>query len=835
MVPRPSPIRPTLVVPLVLVLASCVSRPPRDWTSEKFDILTSEMPAVQHKVRGVPVSDADYQALLGFGEGWFRNGAFGNERAISDVMGVFGATIDVPCAPGSLPGCTISEPVMPRLIAAIDALDRVQGNLFQGNGGPDGTGYTSDLVIEFPKGTMLYGTIPVPERLHTGLDIEAGEVWPIGIVAVPAPAADADLPWIPKPSDWGYADAPEGRYRLRLACAACHYSLDVDNDGHADLKSARRDRPTAGSAFAPEDAWGVGNQDISFGWLFSLSTNPLLGAPVLAGAVGTPGPDAAIEYMNWVLANYRTSPEAVTREVVVAMLAQPRGYADVMTDGMFNTMQLPTLYTRHAWPANSDGAQSNDTDRNNTVWTGALDFTGLIDLCGDRGSSVTLPWEPSTIFDELDCETFADLMTRGSPAAKHDPALQRVLMDDILGLSDGVPGMLDADSMVVMQTTTIPKSIVQSQPNIDAGRIRKPKDFPGDGRMRGNGMAALGMRIAIEPDLRDDLQPFVDRYEGLYLEDLMSDSVSLMLDWMDPPANNTPLLASSTALVKRGQQVFQAAGCEQCHRGPYATDNVIHPLSLDPREEFGGPRAPATAGWRVLDRGVGPAILTEPQRTLNTRNLRRLVSAPYDPADGSITRAGGVLPGLLTVQNIGYKTTPLRYLWGSAPYLHDGGIGVGLRPGSAPAGTDLAALLKRTDGVIHGMGELLTLAEPDPSAGPRPDAALSLQALVLKSEREKVVAANRQPSFAVWPGAQIRVVGDGAPPERVPMATMGVLGIGHDFYVDDVPGGEKVTALVAFLLALDDCPRDLPGGDPALACPKDATPYSPAIAQTGAR
>jgi hypothetical protein len=35
-------------------------------------------------------------------------------------------------------------------------------------------------------------------------------------------------------------------------------------------------------------------------------------------------------------------------------------------------------------------------------------------------------------------------------------------------------------------------------------------------------------------------------------------------------------------------------------------------------------------------------------------------------------------------------------------------------------------------------------------------------------------------------------------------------GSGHDFYIDDVPGGDRVTALVAFLMALDDAPGELP-------------------------
>lgn len=825
---------PYVLSALVLAgLGACAYHPPTDWG--EYDILKDPVPPAEFAVRNVKVSPEDYNTLLGLGEGWFRYGAFGNEKSISDVMGVFGGTVTIPCAPGGEAGgggsaaggeaggtgCVESKPVMPYLFAAIDDLDGVQGNLFQGNGGKDGTGYTSDLVITFPPGTLLLGSVPVPEKLHTGLDIEAGSPWPIGIDPVLATGADADSPWIPKPSDLGYADAPEGRYRLRLACAACHYSLDIDNDGKADIRSAKRDEPTPGSPYRPDHAWGVGNQDISFGWLFSLASNPLLGTPVLAGALGEEGPAPAIEFLNWVKANYKANREEVEREVVVGMLAQPRGFADVTTDGMFNAIQLPTLYTRHGWPANSEGGQSNGTDRNNTVWTGALDFTGLINLCSDRGGATKLPWEQETVFNTLSCDDFVDLMTRYAPATLHDPKNQDILNKDILGTSDGVPGMLAPNSMVVMESPTVGKTFVDMP--INEGRVRKPADFGGDSKYRGAGMAALGMRIAVEPQHRATLEPFATKY-GLDVEDLMSESVSLALDWMDPPPNVSPLLAKAAGQVPAGYAVFRDAGCVSCHRGPYTTDNVIHPLSHDPKDQFGGPRAPTTAGWRVLDRGQGPAIATEPQRTWNTRSLRRFVSPPYDPATGEATREGGVLYGLLAVQQIGYKTTPLRYLWASAPYLHDGGVAIGLRPGAASEGDDLAALLKRagTNDLIYGIGEILSLAEADPTKGPKANAALSLQALVLESERAKVIAANETEAFTVWPGSKKRVVGEGPPVTKVSMKSVGISGIGHEFWIDDTPGGEKVTSLVAFLLALDDCPRDLPGGPDSMRCDNSA-------------
>jgi hypothetical protein len=43
------------------------------------------------------------------------------------------------------------------------------------------------------------------------------------------------------------------------------------------------------------------------------------------------------------------------------------------------------------------------------------------------------------------------------------------------------------------------------------------------------------------------------------------------------------------------------------------------------------------------------------------------------------------------------------------------------------------------------------------------------------------------------------------------MASLGVSGVGHEYFIRDEPGGERITALVAFLLALDDKPCELPG------------------------
>ncbi len=43
---------------------------------------------------------------------------------------------------------------------------------------------------------------------------------------------------------------------------------------------------------------------------------------------------------------------------------------------------------------------------------------------------------------------------------------------------------------------------------------------------------------------------------------------------------------------------------------------------------------------------------------------------------------------------------------------------------------------------------------------------------------------------------------------RVAMEDMNVQGIGHEYWIQDQPGGDNITALIAFLLALDDKPGE---------------------------
>jgi len=776
-------------------------------TDKCFDVVHQVAPRPERAIEGHPLDPADYETYVGWGAEWFRGETFGDERAVTDVAGLMNGVVEAPCEKGP-PGCTRTVRVFDVFVHALDALDGVEGNLFTGNGGPQGKGYTSDLVLRFPPGSKLFGAIPVPEQLHTGLDVEAGEPFPLGIVAVVAPDADQGLDYLPVASKLGVGPGPEEwpdkRFRVGLTCALCHYSLDVDGDGTADLKSARLGHATPGSPWRPEHAWALGNQDLHFGWLFSLTANPLLGATVISGPVGTNAPADAVAFVRWVRDNYLRAPQAAMRQVAIGMLMQPRGLADDTPDALHDPVNMPSIFTQQNWPYNSDGALENASDRNNGVWTAALDFTGLIGLAGDRASARagTLYWERPSIYSQLPAATFADMMTRYSPAVR---------ANDILGFSDGVPGLLDPDAVVVMLGTSgvVPKDVFDHAP---ASRRRTPEDYGGDAPARVGVMALLGSRVRTPPALRAaiHLPQIVAKYH-VSEDEFFTDVVSLMLDWQQPPPNVSPMLTGQWPLVERGYGVFREEGCDACHAGAFLTDNRIHRYAATERDES-GISPPSTAGWMLPARDLGPALGTDALRTLGTRPQELFVSPSFDPATGRATATGSIWKGLFGDTRVGYKTATLRNLWATPPYLHDGSVGVGFPPGVTPA-VDLRARLREAvddPRLVYGMGPILEAFEQRQSGWHRPDAALSLQALLLESERRKIVASNRAPTTHVPAGAVWDARGEPTT-ERVPMTTLGVSGIGHEFWVRDVPGGDRVSALVAFLLALDDKPCELPG------------------------
>lgn len=762
-----------IVAGVVLFFAFDKKYPPRDWRNYNVleaDLIRPDRPTYQ----GKQISYQEYVEWIKWGEEWFRGETFGNEKVWTDVVGLLNGTVDVPDGSGWR-----SEPFFKFLLKAIDDLDGVRGNLYSGNG----EGYTHDLVVTFPAGALLDKTFAIPEKLHTGLDVEAGSVWPLGVVPFRAPKEDEALPYLLDPS--AYSSGPDGigplpgggKYRVGLSCALCHYSLDIDWDGKTDLKWAQPDRLTEGSPYRPEHAWAIGNQDIHLGWVFALSKNTIAGFETSA-PIGGASPGDARKWANWVHDNYENNAIETKREVDRGLLAFPRGFADDTPDGLHNPLQFPSLFTHLNWPFNYDAVLINASDRNNNVWTVGLDLTQLVALCNDRGGATAKLafWQEKGFYSDLSAEQYADILVLHSPAVQHDSSLRQKLRDDILGASDGVPGLLRNDSVALIKAVpgALPSEILNHPDNQRFNRLREPEQFRPDGKERDALVGMLGTRVITPPNIRNDYKVAdLERKYGLNGDEFVTDAVSLMLDWVEPPPNLSPLLANArqAGLVQEGYELFKSLGCSDCHAGPILTDNLIVPL-----KEIG----------------------TNPARSDATKLIQTLLAPEYDPATGLAVSGGiiGAIRAFVGGKRAGYKTVTLRYLYGSAPYLHDGGVAVALKPDAASPGDDLEALLKRPENdKIYGVGQILAEREMNPSSYLRANASLSLQALLLKSERDRVISANKEQVYPA-PGGS----------EKVALASMQIEGAGHTYWVDDQVGGRKVAALVAFLLALDDDP-----------------------------
>ncbi len=278
-----------------------------------------------------------------------------------------------------------------------------------------------------------------------------------------------------------------------------------------------------------------------------------------------------------------------------------------------------------------------------------------------------------------------------------------------------------------------------------------------------------------------NLRPSLVTYNGLIFspntgnpEDIASgtflfadNAMSAFQNSLVPPPNRTPenLQALNTGSVKRGARVFEEAKCTTCHIAPFFTDNKIHPI-----DEIGTNSARARSRLKLKDLLVPPQLYTF-NTAVPIPNNAEVLDIPTDSiSDSPTTLPKGILP------NGGYKTTSLRGLYSSAPYLHDGGVAV--RAGSLKV--DSNGSFNVVD--PSGLGLTGTLSQGLPA-----DAASSLRALVDRGLRALVVKANQ-----AYP----------------PLVRSNLDGTGHDFYVDSQAGfnPSQQTDLINFLLALDDNP-----------------------------
>ena len=277
-----------------------------------------------------------------------------------------------------------------------------------------------------------------------------------------------------------------------------------------------------------------------------------------------------------------------------------------------------------------------------------------------------------------------------------------------------MPGLLNNDAVVLLKgvPNIIPKDFFERADNKD--RIREARQFGRDGDKRGALIALLGTLVITPPAIRDkyNVAELASKYGQLNADEFVTDAVSMMLDWVEPPPNVSPLLSNArqAGLVAKGSQVFKEEGCAKCHAGPSL------PTTPSSRSRRSAPMSRA--------------------RDLSAANF---FAPKYDPKTGLAVSGGlAFLAKFFGGERTGYKVVTLRYLWGSAPYLHDGGVAVTLRNDSQPAGVDLQSLLRRPESdKIYGVAQILAARDANPAQYSRANAALSLQAMLLKPERGK--------------------------------------------------------------------------------------------------
>lgn len=206
---------------------------------------------------------------------------------------------------------------------------------------------------------------------------------------------------------------------------------------------------------------------------------------------------------------------------------------------------------------------------------------------------------------------------------------------------------------------------------------------------------------------------------------------------------------ADAAQLARGRAAFERAGCAGCHSGPALTNNRVVPI-----EEIETEPSRARSTVRMEAQLAPPAIFAT-DTPFPLPPDAKMVPLPVEGEALKQLQLAWAHAGTKG----GYKVPNLVGLAWSAPYLHDSGVSVG-------------------PDAERQLGVPGTL-----DAGVLPDPANSLRALVDRSLRTRVVAANRASAKA---------------------KTARVTGEGHAYWADGEAGipAEDQAALVAYLLSV---------------------------------
>jgi hypothetical protein len=403
-----------------------------------------------------------------------------------------------------------------------------------------------------------------------------------------------------------------------------------------------------------------------------------------------------------------------------AVLDVPFGNFESSPDTINNTTQIPSTFTFKSGPYLFDGQFAVGPFGGLTAQTNSVYSSEINLLAGAQISAETIGIDPEVYLGTL-LQNAADPTLRLPPGAPVKPSqwLRKVAPNvKQAELEDQIPA-----------------------PGTGAYPALQPSLFTYNG-------------LILSPNTNS-----LDRAKGQFLFGM--NAISAWENTLVPPPNKTPenQQALANGSVQRGAQIFKDAGCVTCHIPPFFTDNKIHPNS-----EIGANPARGESRVALNDLLVAPKLYS-----LNTRVPVPANAEVLDLPTEGISASPTTLPNGLLPDG-GYKTMPLRGLYLSAPYLHDGGVAVRAE-----------AIQVTTSGITvvdsMGLGLTGTLSRGIPA-----DSANSLRALIDRGLRTQVIAANK------------------ANPSLV---RSNLDGTGHNFYVDDVA---KQTDLINFLLALDDNP-----------------------------
>ena len=554
---------------------------------------------------------------------------------------------------------------------------RIFPEVMQAIGNLQGKATTNLRIVLLKDLTIGSRTFPKGSTLDTGLDVEPGGNFPIGLL-------------------------PNGN----PTCAVCHVTLDDKGKLLVGAANADINAPLI-IALAPNTVAGFAR----------LSLNPL--DPLYKGQKQILDSSGQLVTL--------PDPMKFERAFDDAVLDVPAGHFESSPDGLNNTTKIPNVFTFGTGPYLADGIFAVGSFAGLSAITNAVHSSEVNLLAASQLSQPTLGIDPE-VYLGVALQNAVDPKVRlpEGPPVRPSEWLRKVapnpyeaeLEDQIAAPGAGEypnlkPGLFTLNGLVFSPNTGTPEDGA-------SGRFL----------FAANAMAAFQNSLTTPPNRSD--------------------------------ANRQALLNGS---VNRGAAVFQQAGCTSCHAGVFYTDNRIHPIG-----EIGGNSARARSHLALDGLLVPPAIYS-----LDTAvpppagaTVLSLPTSHVSPTPTSLPT--GLLP------NGAYKTTPLRGVYLSAPYLHDGGVAV--RAGSLkfnPNGS-----FEVID--PQGLGLSGTLA-----IGLNADAASSLRALLDRALRQQVVASNL----------------------HIPALVRSNLdGTGHDFYVDPAAGFTyaQQADLVNFLLALDDDP-----------------------------